>query len=323
MSVSARNIRNAASLLHQEQLVAFPTETVYGLGGNALSDAAVSAIYAAKGRPGFNPLIVHVRGLEDACHYAVFSSEALLLARAFWPGPLTLVLPRRETCTLSLLVSAGLDTVALRVPAHPLAQALLHEARIPIAAPSANRSGHVSPTDAAHVQQELGQHVSMVLDGGPCHVGIESTVLDTTGGHIRLLRPGSVTPPMIEKLLGRAPERGAGGALLSPGMLESHYAPALPVRLNAVAAQAHEALLAFGPALPGAGFTCNLSPGGNLQEAAANLFRMLRHLDAEGARRGLTAIAVMPVPEDGEHNALGLAINDRLTRAAAPRPGRS
>jgi L-threonylcarbamoyladenylate synthase len=253
----------------------------------------------------------------------MFSPEALQLARAFWPGPLTLVLPRRETCTLSLLVSAGLDTVALRVPAHPLAQALLHEARIPVAAPSANLSGHVSPTDAAHVQQELGHRVSLVLDGGPCHVGIESTVLDATGGHIRLLRPGSVTPPMIEKLLGHAPERPTGGALLSPGMLESHYAPALPVRLNAAAAQAHEALLAFGRAVTGAGLTCNLSPGGNLQEAAANLFRMLRHLDAEGARRGLTAIAVMPIPEEGENNALGLAINDRWTRAAAPRPDRS
>ncbi len=321
MSVTSKHIRNAASLLHQEQLVAFPTETVYGLGGNAFSDNAVSAIYAAKGRPSFNPLIVHVRGLEDANHYGIFSENALLLARALWPGPLTLVLPRRPTCKLSLLVSAGLDSVAIRVPAHPLAQALLHESKIPLAAPSANRSGNVSPTDAAHVHEELGNRVSMILDGGPCHVGIESTVLDATCEHIRILRPGSITPPMLEKLLGRKLEAAiAGEPHISPGMMQSHYAPSLPVRLNATHVESHEALLAFGETpLKGASITQNLSRHASLQEAAANLFRMLRLLDAQGTAKGARAIAVMPIPDSGEGNALGLAINDRLMRAAAPR----
>jgi L-threonylcarbamoyladenylate synthase len=321
MSITSKHIRNAASLLTQEQLVAFPTETVYGLGGNAFSDAAISAIYAAKERPSFNPLIVHVRGLEDASHYGIFSEKALALARAFWPGPLTLVLPRHDRCKLSLLLSSGLDTVAIRVPAHPLAQALLHEAKITIAAPSANRSGRVSPTEAQHVHDELGNRVAMVLDGGPCHVGIESTVLDVTGETPRILRPGSITPPMLEKLLG-APVAYAesDGKILAPGMLASHYAPTLPVRLNATTVTPAEALLAFGkPIPPGALLTQNLSPSANLREAAANLFRMLRSLDAEGHARGATAIAVMPIPDQGADNALGLAINDRLARAAAPR----
>lgn len=317
MSVTSKNIRNAASLLHQEQLVAFPTETVYGLGGNALSDTAIAAIYAAKERPSFNPLIVHVRGLEDAIRYAIFSEKALTLARALWPGPLTLVLPRREHCKLSLLLSAGLDSVAIRVPAHPLAQALLHEAKIPIAAPSANRSGRVSPTEAAHVQQELGGRVAMILDGGPCHVGIESTVLDATGEKIRILRPGSITAPIIEKLLGtKITSADANEKPTAPGMLASHYAPSLPVRLNAKTVAPDEALLAFGTPLSGAKYTCNLSRTANLQEAAANLFRMLRILDAH---EGVTRIAVMPIPDQGDENALGLAINDRLNRAASPR----
>lgn len=320
MSITSKHIRNAVSLLLQEQLVAFPTETVYGLGGNALSDTAVASIYAMKERPSFNPLIVHVRSLEDANHYAIFSERALLLARSFWPGPLTLVLPRRQHCTLSLLVSAGLDSVAIRVPAHPLAQALLHEAKIPVAAPSANRSGRVSPTEAAHVYAEFDDRVT-VLDGGPCHLGIESTVLDATGEHIRLLRPGSVTPPMIEKLLGRKMMLAdASEKPISPGMLASHYAPTLPVRLNATSVAPDEALLAFGPSpLPGALLIQNLSRNANLQEAAANLFRMLRMLDLHGHAAGAKAIAVMPIPDHGEANALGLAINDRLTRAAAPR----
>ena len=316
MSITSKNIRNAASLLLREQLVAFPTETVYGLGGNALSDAAIAAIYAAKERPSFNPLIVHVRSLEDANRYAIFSEKSLMLARTLWPGPLTLVLPRREHCKLSLLLSAGLDSVAIRVPAHPLAQALLHESQIPIAAPSANRSGRISPTEAAHVQSELGDRVAMILDGGPCLVGLESTVLDATGEHIRLLRPGSITPPMIEKLLGtKIATADAGEKPTAPGMLASHYAPAVPVRLNAKNVTGDEALLAFGPALTGAKFTCNLSPTGNLQEAAANLFRMLRQLDTQNVKR----IAVMPIPDRGDENALGIAINDRLMRAAAPR----
>ncbi len=320
MSVTSKHIRNAASHLHQEQLVAFPTETVYGLGGNALSDTAIAAIYAAKERPSFNPLIVHVRSLEDANRYAIFSESALLLARALWPGPLTLVLPRREHCKLSLLLSAGLDSVAIRVPAHPLAQALLHEAKIPIAAPSANRSGRISPTEAAHVHEELGARVSMVLDGGPCHVGIESTVLDATGEHIRILRPGSITPPMLEKLLGRKLATSAEGETpISPGMLASHYAPTLPVRLQAKTVNSNEALLAFGAPLKGSLLTQNLSATENLQEAAANLFRMIRYLDTNASALGARGIAVMPIPDQGDANALGLAINDRLKRAAAPR----
>lgn len=321
MTITSKHIRNAASLLQQEQLVAFPTETVYGLGGNALSDHAVAAIYAAKERPSFNPLIVHVASLEEANRFAVFSEAALNLARNFWPGPLTLVLPRREHCKLSLLLSAGLNSVAIRVPAHPLAQALLHEAHIPIAAPSANRSGRVSPTDAAHVHAELEGRVAMILDGGPCHLGIESTVVDATGEQIRILRPGSITAPMLRKWLGYTPAIATGSEKpTAPGMLASHYAPNLPVRLNATALRPGEALLAFGTPLAASSLMQNLSPSSNLQEAAANLFRMLRQLDAEAPTRNLHAIAVMPIPDQGEENALGLAINDRLARAAAPRP---
>jgi L-threonylcarbamoyladenylate synthase len=320
MSNIQNDIRHAATLLSKGQLVAFPTETVYGLGANALSDSAVAAIYAAKERPSFNPLIVHVATLEQANTYAVFSERALLLARHFWPGPLTLVLPRREGCALSLLVSAGLDSVAIRMPAHPLAQALLHETQLPIAAPSANRSGRVSPTAASHVQEELGDDVAMILDGGPCHVGLESTVVDMTCPHPAILRPGTVTPQQISHMLGVQVSVNTaaqpGDKLASPGMLASHYAPRLPVRLNATSVKADEALLAFGKNIPsGALVTQNLSPGGNLQEAAANLFRMLRLLDASDA----TGIAVMPVPEEGEDNGLGVAINDRLRRASAPR----
>ncbi|NBO18089.1 MAG: threonylcarbamoyl-AMP synthase [Proteobacteria bacterium] len=321
MTVSIKHIRNAAHWLHQEQLVAFPTETVYGLGGNALSDAAVASIYAVKGRPQFNPLIVHVRSIEDAHHYGVFSESAHILARKFWPGPLTLVLPRREHCKLSLLVSAGLDTVAIRVPAHPLAQALLHESGLPIAAPSANRSGRVSPTEAAHVHEELAGRVAMVLDGGPCHVGIESTVLDLTGAQPRILRPGSITAPMLQRVLGHeVPGAASGEKILAPGMLASHYAPTLRVRLNATSVEPGEALLAFGPPpWPSAPLMVNLSAAGNLQEAAANLFRMLRRLDTLGQAAELHGIAVMPIPSGTDADALGLAINDRLNRAAAPR----
>lgn len=319
MTVSVKQIRHAAAHLMQEQLVAFPTETVYGLGGNALSDAAVASIYAAKGRPQFNPLIVHVRSLEEANHYGAFSEAALKLARAFWPGPLTLVLPRREHCKLSLLVSAGLDTVALRVPAHPLAQALLHESGLPVAAPSANRSGRVSPTQATHVHEEMGSRVSYILDGGPCHVGIESTVLDMTGETPAILRPGSITPPQLEKILGHPVALSGSKEILAPGMLASHYAPSLPVRLNATDVKPTEALLAFGAPLPGAAITRNLSPHGTLEEAAANLFRHLRELDALGTAQELSGIAVMPIPQNTEESALGLAINDRLGRAAAPR----
>ena len=303
-------ISRAAELLRGGHLVAFPTETVYGLGGDATDEHAVAEIFAAKGRPRFNPLIVHIPGLAEAETLAIFDKRAQKLAARFWPGPLTLVLPRRSDSRLSLLCSAGLDTVAIRAPAHPVAQALLRETRRPIAAPSANRSGRVSPTEAAHVAEELGNRVAMILDGGRTPVGLESTVLDLSAEAPVLLRPGGVTLEQLTDLLGpvAAP---AGGRPKSPGMLASHYAPSLPLRLEAVQARPGEALLAFGPeAPPGFAEVLWLSRTGDLAEAAANLFSMLRRLD----RPPFTAIAVMPIPEHG----LGRAINDRLRRAATP-----
>ncbi len=293
------------------RLVAFPTETVYGLGGDATNNHAVAAIFAAKARPRFNPLIVHVRDLAEAEALAAFNSPARRAAARFWPGPLTLVLPRQPGAGLSLLASAGLDTVAIRVPAHPVAQALLRDADRPIAGPSANRSGRVSPTSAAHVAEDLGDDVALILDDGPTPLGLELTVVDFSSGAPALLRPGAVTFEALTEVLG--PIAVPGSALpKSPGMLASHYAPRLPVRLAAVEARPGEALLAFGPDAP-PGFTevLWLSRSSDLTEAAANLFAMLRRLD----RPSFTGIAVMPVPEHG----LGRAINDRLRRAAAPR----
>lgn len=360
VSASDEAIGRAASLLRGGALVAFPTETVYGLGGDATNDRAVAAIFAAKGRPRFNPLIVHVPGLAEAEALAVFDDRARRLAARFWPGPLTLVLPRSANSGVSLLASAGLDTVAVRAPSHPVAQKLLCQAGRPIAAPSANRSGRISPTCAAHVlaefapiacshlpappgsrnagegaqwhSQRSGEGVSpvLILDGGPCSIGVESTVLDLTGSVPLLLRPGGVAvedlgaipsgaipggaiPGAIETSPAEAPGNAPGGAPRSPGRLPSHYAPDLPVRLNATSARSGEALLAFGPQAP-PGFTevLFLSRGGDLAEAAANLFAMLRSLD----RQAFSGIAVMPIPERG----LGRAINDRLRRAATPRP---
>jgi len=301
-------IATAVKFLAEEKLVVFPTETVYGLGGNALSDAAVAAIYEAKGRPAFNPLIVHVASQAEAEKYVTFNDTAKKLAAAFWPGPLTLVLPRRADCKLSLLVSAGLDTVAIRVPAHPLAQALLKETQLPIAAPSANKSGRISPTQASHVEELRGE-VTMILDGGPCPVGIESTVVNVSENTPVILRPGSITQDQLEKIVGKILPVGASNKIKSPGMLERHYAPGKPLRLNVAEIKPAEALLAFGKPLAGAKIIENLSVKGDLKEAAANLFRMLRTLDASNAN----AIAVMPIPEEG----LGVAINDRLKRAAA------
>ncbi len=308
------NIAKAAALLRAGHLVAFPTETVYGLGANARDGAAVARIFEAKGRPRFNPLIVHVHDLGQAEGIALVGEKALHLARAFWPGPLTLVLKRRESSGLSDLVSAGLDTVAVRMPDHPIARALLKAAGFPLAAPSANRSGHVSATIARHVADDLGNRVAMVLDGGPAAHGIESTVLDATGETIVMLRPGAVPAETIEAVLGERIERALEGGVkpLSPGQLESHYAPRASVRLDANRVEAGEALLAFGPDVPPArGPVINLSPSGDLVEAAAGLFAALRALDKSGA----TSIAVMPIPNHG----LGEAINDRLRRAAAPR----
>jgi L-threonylcarbamoyladenylate synthase len=303
-------IRHAAEALARGDIVAFPTETVYGLGANALDARAVAKVFAAKERPRFNPLIVHVPGLGEAEKYAVVTDTARMLAQAFWPGPLSLVLKKRPASGIVDLVSAGLETIALRAPAHPVAQALLATVQLPIAAPSANRSGRISPTTAAHVEAELDDRPAMILDGGRCPLGIESTVVAVLGDAPALLRPGALAREAIELVLGAplaaatANHRGA-----SPGQLETHYAPSRPLRLGAVSVAPDEALLAFGGDVPaGARATINLSASGNLEEAAARLFAALRDLDRSGA----TAIAVMPIPAHG----LGEAINDRLQRAA-------
>jgi L-threonylcarbamoyladenylate synthase len=304
-------IAQAAAVLRAGGLVAFPTETVYGLGADATSGLAVAALYAAKGRPSFNPLIVHVPETAAASAIAVMTPLAQTLAAAFWPGPLTLVLARRANRIIADLATAGLDTIAVRVPAHPIAQALLRAADLPIAAPSANRSGHVSTTTAAHVAADLGDHVQMILDGGPTEVGLESTVVDATGTDPVILRLGAVTAEDIARVTGKTARIAAADdtAPASPGMLTRHYAPAAKLRLNAHDVGAGESLLAFGSDIPQhAGATINLSPTSDLAEAAANLVAALRDLDASGA----AAIAVMPIPSHG----LGAAINDRLIRAA-------
>jgi L-threonylcarbamoyladenylate synthase len=313
LPTTPRAIARGAALLRAGQLIAFPTETVYGFGADATNERAVAEIFAAKGRPRFNPLIVHVLGLAEAEAFAVFDGRARQTAARFWPGPLTLVLPRREDSRLSLLATAGLDTVAIRAPSHEVAQTLLRETGRPIAAPSANRSGRVSPTEAAHVAEELGDRVGFILDGGRTPVGLESTVVDLSGDAAVLLRPGAVTLEDLTELLGPV-SMPAAGQHKSPGMLTSHYAPSLPLRLEANEAHPGETLLAFGPeAPPGFGEVLWLSRSGDLAEAATNLFGMLRRLD----RPAFAGIAVMPIPEHG----LGRAINDRLRRAAAPRQG--
>jgi L-threonylcarbamoyladenylate synthase len=315
LGTSPREIEQAARTLRAGRLVAFPTETVYGLGAVATNDRAVAAIFAAKGRPRFNPLIVHVTDVAAARALVRWNDVAERLAAEFWPGALTLVLPRADGCPLSLLVSAGGDTVGLRAPGHPVAQALLSATVLPVAAPSANPAGRVSPTSADHVEAGLGDAVDIILDGGRCAIGLDSTVLDLSSAPPRLLRPGGVTSEALTAALGPLadPEAASGDAgLRSPGRLASHYAPARPLRLDAASVEPDEALLAFGPRpLPGAARTLNLSARGDLTEAAANLFAMLRALDLPQFR----AIAVMPVPAHG----LGEAIRDRLRRAAAPR----
>ncbi len=320
LATDPAGIARAADLLRVGALVAFGTETVYGLGADATDARAVAAVFAAKGRPHFNPLICHYPEVDAAFAHVEPNPAALRLAAAFWPGPLTLVLPRRKQCPVALLASAGLDTLAVRVPAHPVAQALLRAVGRPVAAPSANPSGRISPTTAAHVLAGLDGRIAAVLDSGPCAVGIESTVLDLSRPVPFLLRPGGVTREAIMQVVGPlhsgiTQEQSAARTLRSPGLLISHYAPALPVRLAATSVASDEALLAFGPPLPGAGAEYQLSVGEDLAEAAARLFDGLRALDAAGARLGLAGIAAMPVPSAG----LGLAINDRLSRAAAPR----
>ncbi|MEM8645887.1 MAG: L-threonylcarbamoyladenylate synthase [Pseudomonadota bacterium] len=307
------DIADAVAALNAGKLAAFPTETVYGLGADACSDTAVAAIYAAKGRPQFNPLIMHVAGLQEARRYGTFSEMALKLAEAFWPGPLTLVVPKSADCPVSLLATAGLDSIALRVPTHPMGRALLTAFGGPVAAPSANLSGRLSPTHASHVREQLGDKVAEIVDGGPTEVGLESTIVSCLTDPPSHLRAGGVAREEIEQALGL---KLAGGEMedgkpISPGQLQHHYAPKATLRLHAERAEPGEALLALGPDVPAhEGAVLNLSPSGDLQEAAANLFAFLHELDARAGR-----IAVMPVPETG----LGEAINDRLHRAAAPR----
>jgi L-threonylcarbamoyladenylate synthase len=307
LPTNSRAIARAAQALRDGGLVAFPTETVYGLGADATNGKAVAEIFAVKGRPQFNPLIVHVKDRAAAEALVEFTPQARALADALWPGALTLVLPRKPDCPLSLLVSAGLDTVAIRVPAHPVAMQLITAAERPIAAPSANISGEVSPTTAVHVADGIGERIEYILDGGPTPFGIESTVIGFEDGKAILLRPGAVTREAIEKISGPL-GTPLNIAVQSPGQLASHYAPRAKLRLNANEAAPGEALLAFGPSAPKDAL--NLSASGDLREAVANLFAMLRALD-----RKADAIAVMPIPHEG----LGEAINDRLTRAAAPR----
>jgi L-threonylcarbamoyladenylate synthase len=308
LSADPAGIAAAATVLQGGGRVAFPTETVYGLGADATNDMAVAGIFEAKGRPRFNPLIVHVPDIAAARRLVAWSDQAQTLAAAFWPGPLTLVLPLLPGSGLSPLVTADHDSVAIRVPANPVARALLAVFAGPVAAPSANPSGRISPTTAAHVAAGLSGRIEAILDGGPCGVGVESTIVGLTGAPT-LLRPGGLPAEAIEAALGVPLARPEAGAPLSaPGQLESHYAPGAPVRLGATDKRPGEKLLGFGAA-PGADL--NLSPAGDLREAAANLFAMLHDIDD-----GRSPIAVAPVPETG----LGLAINDRLRRAAAPRP---
>jgi L-threonylcarbamoyladenylate synthase len=313
-------VAEAAHCLREGGLVAFPTETVYGLGADAAQAPAIARLYEAKGRPSFNPLIAHVADFAAARQIARFDAAATRLAEAFWPGPLTLVLPKTAQCPVAELATAGLDTVAIRIPAHPVARDILRAFGGAVVAPSANISGHVSPTTAAHVATDLAGRIDLILDGGQVAVGVESTIV-ACFEEAMLLRPGGLPREAIERVLGHAlrrmPEDAAGDNAqpLAPGMLASHYAPRTPVRLNATSVDPDEALLAFGNvSIDGVGKTnvvMNLSATGDLNEAAANLFGYLRSLDAKATR----AIAVMPVP----HHGLGEAINDRLRRAAVGR----
>lgn len=299
-------ITRAADLLRAGELVAFPTETVYGLGGDAQNGEAVAGIYAAKGRPSFNPLIAHVADVEAAQRYVQWNDAAEILAKAFWPGPLTLVLPLKPGHGVSSLVTAGLETLAVRVPEHPAAHALLSAFDGPVAAPSANPSGRISPTTAAHVKSGLNGRIAAILDDGPCGVGLESTIVGLAGIPT-LLRPGGLPREAIEAALGAPLQtHDPNDRLNAPGQLLSHYAPESSVRLNVTQPLGDEVLLGFGPVE----CALNLSPAGDLTEAAANLFSALHQLDETGR-----PIAVSPIPEHG----LGAAINDRLRRASAPR----
>lgn len=320
MPISSANIRpaddagiaEAAACLAAGGLVAFPTETVYGLGADACSGDAVARIFDAKDRPQFNPLIVHLASTEASARQGALGEKAIALAAAFWPGPLTIVVAQRPDTTITPLVSAGGDTLALRVPGHPVAQALLQQAGCPVAAPSANRSGRISPTTAAHVAESLGDRVDIILDGGACPGGLESTIIDVSGDTPVLLRSGLIGREDLAAVVGDVGDPADPGEIQAPGMLPSHYAPHAAVRLNATEPHSGEALLGFGPGFSDDGAMMrNLSPKGDIREAAANLFSVLHDLD----RLSVVGIAVAPIPETG----LGVPINDRLRRAAAPR----
>jgi L-threonylcarbamoyladenylate synthase len=317
IGTAPKDIAFAVSLLKAGDLVGMPTETVYGLAADATQGEAVAAIYAAKGRPAFNPLISHVASLEQALEHGVFNADALRLAEAFWPGPLTLVVPFRPTSAVSDLARAGLDSIALRVPFHPVARALIAEASVPVAAPSANLSGRISPTMARDVIADLGDRVAAVVDGGACDVGLESTIISCIGDRVVQLRAGGLARESVSRILGREMDLVINDATLrSPGLLESHYAPFAALRMNVTEFHDNDAILAFGtiklPEFPANRPIVNLSPTANLLQAAARLFSALRELDAHHP----ATIAAVPVPAGG----LGEAINDRLVRAAAPRP---
>ncbi|MBU6234684.1 MAG: threonylcarbamoyl-AMP synthase [Alphaproteobacteria bacterium] len=313
-SATPETIAEAAAVIKNGGLLGLPTETVYGLAANALDGRAVARIFEAKGRPSFNPLIIHVAKPEDAMAFGVFNDAAKEMMAAFWPGPLTMILPRTADCPVSDLASAGLPTLAIRCPAHPVARAVIEAAGVPVAAPSANTSGRLSPTTPQHVAESLGDAVDMILAAGAASVGLESTVLDLTGEAPVILRPGAVTPEDVARVLGITPaiDDGQHEAPKSPGQLLRHYAPRTPVRLNATTLEDGEAYLAFGPSLMGRNLPDmhkrNLSEQGDLAEAAANLFGYMHALDGAGCK----GIAVAPIPDTG----LGIAINDRLVRAA-------
>ena len=310
LSADDEAIKLAASFLREGKLVAFPTETVYGLGADAYSDKAIAALYAAKGRPDFNPLIIHANSVDTLKKLVVWNEMAQALADQFWPGPLTLVLIRHKDCPVSLLASAGMETLAVRIPSHPVARKLIEETGRPLAAPSANASGKLSPTTPLHVEQSLGTKVDLILAAGKSQVGVESSVLNLTSKTPTLLRPGAITIEQLRKLLGEVliATNENNGSPLSPGMLKSHYAPQLPLRLDAKSVEHNEAYLAFGPVLKICHHQLNLSENGDLEEAAANLFVMLHQLD----QPNFSGIAVAPIPKTG----LGVAINDRLKRAS-------
>lgn len=319
LRANQQNLKEAGKAIRRGELVAFPTETVYGLGADATNDDAVKAIYKAKGRPSHNPLIVHITSLEQAFEYGIFDDRAKKLAANFWPGPLSLIVKRQPNCALSPLVSAGGDTVALRMPAHPISRQLLEAANVPVAAPSANLSGGISPTLPQHVKQSLGDKIFMLIDGGACLVGVESSVISVLPNQdVKILRPGSINAETLSKTLNQTVEfesqsKQPNETLISPGLLSSHYAPHVKLRINVQNPNPNEAYLAFGTH-NFTGHSLNLSQTADLIEAAQNLFAMLHALDAY-CMQHKCSIAIAPIP----NQAIGIAINDRLARAAAPK----